>query len=92
MMRAEWENLSTRLCAVAPTYENCFVITVICHYEFHINRQPKNPTTVELPRAASVPKEELASFQAKTSTLLAQLKLFEEAEIIGSQDTKRALA
>jgi len=63
-----------------------------CHYEFHINRQPKNPTTVELPRAASVPKEELASFQAKTSTLLAQLKLFEEAEIIGSQDTKRALA
>lgn len=53
-----------------------------CHYEFHINRQPKNPTTIALPRAPSISKTELSVFKAKTSTLLAQLQLFEDAKKI----------
>lgn len=52
-----------------------------CHYEFHINKQPKNPTTVDLPRGDSVPTREMASFKANTSTLLSQLKLFEAGKI-----------
>ncbi len=59
-----------------------------CHYEFHINRQPKNPTLVALPRTAPVPSKELASFQAKSSTLLAQLNLYEDANIIDKHSNK----
>ncbi len=50
-----------------------------CHYEFHIKRLPKNPSTVSLPQAASVPAKDLASFKSNSNTLLAHLKLFEEA-------------
>ncbi|WP_042239362.1 peptidoglycan DD-metalloendopeptidase family protein [Legionella oakridgensis] len=62
-----------------------------CHYEFHINRQPKNPMTVDLPRAASVSSREMASFSANASTLLAQMKLFEEAQLAtsGKKATKK---
>ncbi len=52
-----------------------------CHYELHINHQPKNPSTVLLPRAAPVSKRELASFLARSNTLLAQLKLYEDASL-----------
>ena len=52
-----------------------------CHYEFHIHSRPKNPATIELPRASPVPRHEMASFKAKSMTLLAQLKLFEEATL-----------
>lgn len=52
-----------------------------CHYEFHINRQPRNPTTVDLPRGDSVPARELASFRANTNNVLAQLKLFETGRL-----------
>lgn len=55
-----------------------------CHYEFHINNQPKNPTTVNLPRSDSVPSRELAHFKANTNTLLAQLKLYETGRFINS--------
>ncbi|MCC5791156.1 MAG: peptidoglycan DD-metalloendopeptidase family protein [Legionellaceae bacterium] len=60
-----------------------------CHFEFHIDKKPKNPTTVDLPRAAPVPPQELAMFKAKAGTLLAQLKLFEEAKRIGTGDKER---
>ncbi|ARG99282.1 peptidoglycan DD-metalloendopeptidase family protein [Legionella micdadei] len=53
-----------------------------CHYEFHINNQPKNPTTVNLPRGNSVPEREMASFKANTNTLLAQLKLYETGRLM----------
>ncbi len=53
-----------------------------CHYEFHIHRQPKNPSTVPLPRSSPVPLREMASFKAKAGTLLAQLKLYEEANLV----------
>ncbi len=52
-----------------------------CHYEFHVNQQPKNPTTIELPHASPVPSREMASFKAQAHTLLAQLKLYEEATL-----------
>jgi murein DD-endopeptidase MepM/ murein hydrolase activator NlpD len=45
-----------------------------CHYEIHINRQAKNPTTVVLPKGDPIPRREIAAFKANTSTLLAQLK------------------
>ena len=52
-----------------------------CHYEFHVNHQPKNPTTIQLPHASPVPAREMASFKSKANTLLAQLKLYEEANL-----------
>ncbi|WP_419419345.1 peptidoglycan DD-metalloendopeptidase family protein [Legionella sp. D16C41] len=52
-----------------------------CHYEFHINNQPKNPATVDLPRGNPITGKELAAFRSKASTMLAQLKLFEEARL-----------
>ncbi|MCA0404225.1 MAG: peptidoglycan DD-metalloendopeptidase family protein [Proteobacteria bacterium] len=52
-----------------------------CHYEFHVNRQPRNPTTVSLPRGDAVPSRELARFKANSHTLLAQLKLFENGRL-----------
>ncbi len=57
-----------------------------CHYEFHVNRQPKNPSTVELPRASPVPAREMASFKAKAGTLLAQLKLYETASLASASN------
>lgn len=58
-----------------------------CHYEFHVKQQPKNPTTIELPRSSPVPKHEMASFKHKANTLLAQLKLYEDAQLIASKKT-----
>ena len=58
-----------------------------CHYEFHINHQPRNPTTVDLPHASPISTREMASFKSKAGTLLAQLKLYEEANLIAA-DTK----
>ncbi|HAT6978058.1 TPA: peptidoglycan DD-metalloendopeptidase family protein [Legionella pneumophila] len=52
-----------------------------CHYELHVNNQPRNPTTISLPTAAPVPAREMAAFKAKASTLLARLKLFEQAQL-----------
>ncbi|MDI1351380.1 MAG: peptidoglycan DD-metalloendopeptidase family protein [bacterium] len=52
-----------------------------CHYELHVNNQPKNPTTAGLPTAAPVPSRELAGFRAKSGNLFARLKIFESATI-----------
>ncbi|MBA3537382.1 MAG: peptidoglycan DD-metalloendopeptidase family protein [Tatlockia sp.] len=48
-----------------------------CHYEFHIKHQPKNPTTVNLPRGEAVPMRELASFKSNTTNLLSLIKSYE---------------
>jgi murein DD-endopeptidase MepM/ murein hydrolase activator NlpD len=61
-----------------------------CHYEFHVHQSPKNPTTIELPRADPISSRELASFKANANVLLARLKLFEDANLIGSADKKPA--
>lgn len=49
-----------------------------CHYEFHVNKQAKNPTTVDLPRGFPIGGRELAAFKSKANTFLAQLKLYSE--------------
>lgn len=55
-----------------------------CHYEFHVNNSPKNPTTINLPRGDAVPAREMAKFKANTNTLLAQMQLFEKAHLASS--------
>ena len=55
-----------------------------CHYEFHVNNQPKNPSTIALPQSSPITKREMASFQAKAATLFAQLKLYEDAHLIAA--------
>lgn len=52
-----------------------------CHYELHVHNQPRNPTTIPLPTAAPLSSREMASFKAKAGTLLAHLRLFEEAKL-----------
>jgi murein DD-endopeptidase MepM/ murein hydrolase activator NlpD len=59
-----------------------------CHYEFHVNHQPKNPTTIELPRAAPISARDMAAFKAQAQLAIARLKLFEEGNLIGSADKK----
>ncbi|WP_133131021.1 peptidoglycan DD-metalloendopeptidase family protein [Legionella yabuuchiae] len=56
-----------------------------CHFEFHINGNPKNPTTIDLPRASPVSPQELASFKSNAGALLAHMKLFEEAHLASEQ-------
>ena len=63
-----------------------------CHYEFHINHRPTNPTTVALPRASPIPARESALFKAHANSLLARLKLYEDGNLAaastkGSADT-----
>ncbi len=45
-----------------------------CHYEFRINNEPKNPATVALPEALSIPESELAAFKQHANTELAALE------------------
>lgn len=55
-----------------------------CHFEIHVNNQPRNPTTIGIPTAASIPSREMASFKAKSRSLFARLKLYEQATIASS--------
>ncbi len=55
-----------------------------CHFELHVHDVPRNPTTVALPTAASIPSRELAAFKIQANTMLARLKLFEEASLATS--------
>ncbi len=50
-----------------------------CHYELHVNNEPRNPTAISLPTASPISGRELASFKARASTMLAKLKLMEHA-------------
>jgi len=43
------------------------------HYEFLVNGTHRNPLTVDLPKAESIPAELLADFKLQTAPLLAQL-------------------
>jgi len=62
-----------------------------CHYEFHVYNHAKNPTTISLPRAPSIPKEKLAEYKTRAATLLAQLKLFEEANSLDKHGAHKAV-
>ena len=57
-----------------------------CHYELHVNHQPRNPKTVALPTALPVPSRDLASFKAHADKLIEHLKLFEEAHLASKND------
>lgn len=59
-----------------------------CHYEFHVNHRPRNPSTVPLPHGSSVPSRDLAAFKAHADKLIEHLKLFEEAHQVSKQDHK----
>lgn len=52
-----------------------------CHYELHVHNQPRNPTTIQLPNASPIPNREIAAFKYKANTMLAKLKLYENANI-----------
>ncbi len=43
------------------------------HYEFYKNGVVRNPVSVELPKAKSIPKAQLATFKLQTRPLVAQL-------------------
>ncbi len=43
------------------------------HYEFRVNGQHKNPVTVSLPKAGSIPRNEIGSFRSQTAKHLAKL-------------------
>ena len=51
-----------------------------CHYEFHINHLPHNPSTVTLPHAA-LPPRHLAAFKTRANQLMLQLKRYEMAQM-----------
>ena len=55
-----------------------------CHYEFHVNHSPRNPSTIELPRSLPVPYKERATFLSNAGVLLARLKLYEEGNLIAT--------
>lgn len=61
-----------------------------CHYEVHINQQPRNPATIELPRATPISARDMATFKATAGTLLARLKLYEEGHLAGATVKKSA--
>lgn len=63
-----------------------------CHYEFHVYNKARNPTTISLPRAPSISKEKIAEFKTRSATLLAQLKLFEEANSLDKRGAHKAVA
>jgi murein DD-endopeptidase MepM/ murein hydrolase activator NlpD len=55
-----------------------------CHYEFQVKQQPKNPTTIALPRALPIGTKQRHAFQSLASKLLASLKLCESGYNIAS--------
>jgi murein DD-endopeptidase MepM/ murein hydrolase activator NlpD len=44
------------------------------HYEFRVNGVHRNPLTVQLPKADSIPDDLLVDFKDKSAPLLAQLE------------------
>lgn len=52
-----------------------------CHYELHVYNQPRNPTTTPLPTAPSISPREIVAFKARAGSMLARLKLYEEANL-----------
>ena len=63
-----------------------------CHYEFHVNQSPRNPSTIELPRAAPVPIHEAPEFKATSVALLNRLKLYEEAHLASNNKKPSGLS
>lgn len=47
------------------------------HYEFHVNGAVRNPVTVELPQAESVPSSEMARFESQVQPIIAELEKYQ---------------
>jgi murein DD-endopeptidase MepM/ murein hydrolase activator NlpD len=62
-----------------------------CHYELHVNNEPRNPTATNLPISSPIPAREMKTFKAKTGMLLAQLKLHEKAYLASQGKKQRSL-
>ncbi|MFX8414306.1 M23 family metallopeptidase, partial [Acinetobacter baumannii] len=62
-----------------------------CHYELHVNNEPRNPTTTNLPTASPIPAREMKSFKAKANTLLARLKVYEAAHFASKKIKNRKI-
>ncbi|GAA6151855.1 OapA family protein [Pseudoteredinibacter isoporae] len=54
------------------------------HYEFHVNGRVRNPVTVKLPKARSIPKAEAERFKKLTQPMLAQMGDLQAARQIAS--------
>lgn len=54
------------------------------HYEFHVNGRVRNPVTVKLPKARSIPKAEATRFKKLTQPMLAQMGDLQAARQIAS--------
>jgi len=52
------------------------------HFEFHVDGQPVNPLTADIPTAAKVPDIELASFKAHVSTQLASMQSRTSSDLV----------
>lgn len=59
-----------------------------CHYEFHVNQEPKNPTTIKLPKADPVSSKEITAFHEKANKLLASLKLYEAGNLADAKSKR----
>lgn len=46
------------------------------HYEFYVNGSVRNPVTVELPQAESVPSTELARFKSQVQPIMAEMEQY----------------
>lgn len=59
------------------------------HYEFYKNGVVRNPVSVELPKAESIPKSLLTNFNSQVQPLVAQLKQFtSDTQLALSENTK----
>ena len=52
-----------------------------CHYEFHVNQRPQNPSTIKLPQGLAISQKEKPNFNFKTSKLIANLKLYDATKV-----------
>lgn len=57
-----------------------------CHYELRVNNIPRNPTSINLPTANPISAHEIAAFKNRATTLLAHLKLYEDANLAAKSE------
>jgi murein DD-endopeptidase len=60
------------------------------HFEFHVDGQPVNPLTADIPTAAKVPDIELASFKAHVSTQLASMQSRTSSDLVLATGSARS--
>jgi murein DD-endopeptidase MepM/ murein hydrolase activator NlpD len=55
------------------------------HYEFRVNGTHRNPLTVKLPKAQSLPKKYRAQFKAQATPLITQLDILGSTSLAQSK-------